>query len=143
MPDSTKRIDRVVWVDRGWLPCAVGLCPSEDAWNHMRKKLRYGGAYPMAAATLGGHTTWMRNDDTGESAIVVCINDGGTRTAHDIILTIVHEAVHVWQYACRHMGETEPGLEMEAYGIQHITSELLAAFCHTQGKGRDWLKDAS
>lgn len=31
---------------------------------------------------------------------------------------LAHEAMHVWQWTCRHMGETLPGDETEAYMMQ-------------------------
>jgi hypothetical protein len=56
----------------------------------------------------------------------------------EVISTIVHEAVHVWQFICRVIGEDDPGIETEAYSIQHITEMLIDAYCKTQGKGKVW-----
>jgi hypothetical protein len=41
---------------------------------------------------------------------------------------LVHEAVHVFQRYCEHIGERRPGAEQEAYGIQAIAQELMQSF---------------
>ncbi|NLS03615.1 hypothetical protein HGP14_09615 [Rhizobium sp. P32RR-XVIII] len=87
----------------------------------------------------GGHTQWLKNDKTDEAIILVVIHSAAERDALEVIMTIVHEAVHVWQFLCDHIGESKPGIEMEAYGIENISRSLIEAYCKTQGKGRKWL----
>jgi hypothetical protein len=43
----------------------------------------------------------------------------------DALFTVIHEAVHVWQFICQYMQETNPGDETEAYTIEFIVKELL------------------
>jgi hypothetical protein len=86
----------------------------------------------------GGHTQWIEDTHTGEGRIYVTVSEGRERDAMEVISTIVHEAVHVWQFLCRHIGEDRPGLEMEAYGIQYITERLIDAYTSSQGKGKLW-----
>lgn len=40
-------------------------------------------------------------------------------------LTLVHEAVHVWQNACEQVGEDNPSAEFEAYSIEQIAENLI------------------
>lgn len=42
----------------------------------------------------------------------------------DALWTIVHEAVHVWQKMISFIGEESPGIEAEAYTIEHIAKML-------------------
>lgn len=42
----------------------------------------------------------------------------------DVLWTIVHEAVHVWQKMISYIGEESPGIEAEAYTIEHIAKML-------------------
>ena len=129
--------DRVIWVDRGWQPVAIGFCPSKTAWEREARRLNFVDSYPEAA-NRGGHTSRMVNDKTGEAVIIVAVFAGAERDAHEVIMTIVHEAVHVWQFICQHIGEDSPGIEMEAYGIEQISRLLIEAWAKTRGKGLDW-----
>lgn len=129
--------DRVIWIDRGWQPVAIGFCPSEEAWNRARKQHNIVAEYPSIAGK-GGHTLLAENDVSRESVIIVTVADGAERDALEVILTIVHEAVHVWQFVCQTIGENAPGIEMEAYGIEEISRGLIEAYCKTQGKDRVW-----
>lgn len=130
--------DRVVWIERGWQPIAIGFCPNQEAWDREAAQRNIAGEYPEAA-NKGGHTALMVNDKSGEAIILVTIYNGAERDATELLLTIVHEAVHVWQFICQHIGETAPGIEMEAYGIEEITRGLIEAYCRTRGKDRVWL----
>lgn len=58
----------------------------------------------------------------------------------EIMMTLVHESVHVWQYIRQVIGEDEPGIEMEAYGIENIARGLVSAYTSTQGKDKEWLQ---
>ncbi len=62
--------------------------------------------------------TYRISRDDGEYILVAASKD----VASDDIL--VHEAVHVWQTLCKYLSEDNPGIEMEAYHIQHISEWL-------------------
>ncbi|SMF65825.1 hypothetical protein SAMN02982989_3410 [Xaviernesmea oryzae] len=128
---------KVTWVDRGWQPVAIGFCPSEQAWHREMKRLNSSAPWPDVP-NAGGHTQWLENDATGEAVIIVVVHADAQRDALEVIMTIVHEAVHVWQFLCQHIGEKSPGIEMEAYGIENIARGLIEAYCKTQGKGKVW-----
>lgn len=87
--------------------------------------------------SVGAHTEWLRSD-SGEGIVLVAIDGKSERDALEVIMTLVHEAVHVWQFLCRHIGEDAPGIEMEAYGIEAISRGLVDAYCRTLGKGKNW-----
>jgi hypothetical protein len=130
--------NRVVWIDQGWQPVAIGFCPSEKAWGREIKRLNGSQPWPESA-DQGGYTLLGENDKTGCSTILVCVGRGSERDALEVILTIVHEAVHVWQLVRKVIGEQYPGIEMEAYGIEGITRGLIEAYCTTQGRDKIWL----
>lgn len=130
--------NRVVWIDRGWQPAAIGFVPGREAWDSLIKSHKIEKPFPDPGINCGT-TTWLVNDVTGEAMILVTLNPSAERAAIDVILTLVHEAVHVWQFIADHMGEQSPGIETEAYAIQHISEGLINAYCATQGKDRKWL----
>ena len=43
-------------------------------------------------------------------------------------VSLVHEAVHIWQNLCEYIGEENPSKEFEAYTIQNITQRLFDAY---------------
>lgn len=101
------------------------------------KRLRCNSPWPQKT-NAAGYTQWMRNDKTGEGVILVCVFPRAESDALDVIMTLVHEAVHVWQFLCEQIGENDPGIEMEAYGIENIARSLVGAYTSTQGKGKEW-----
>jgi len=129
---------RVIWIEQGWQPVAIGFCPNAKAWDREIKRLNGDQPWPTSA-DKGGYTLLGTNSETGCSTTLVCIGRGAERDAMEVILTILHEAVHVWQFVRQVIGEHHPGIEMEAYGIEGITRGLIEAYCATQGKDKIWL----
>lgn len=127
-----------MWIDRGWQPTAIGFCPSEAAWHREMKRLNAEQPWPGHNNT-NGCTHWLKHDKTGQSVIIVCLFQKAETDALNVIMTLVHEAVHVWQFLCEYIGEEKPGIEMEAYGIENIARGLVEAYTATQGKGKEWL----
>lgn len=102
------------------------------------KRLRADSPWPKTT-NAAGYTQWMKNHTTGQGVIIVCVFPSAECDALEVFMTLVHEAVHVWQFLCDQIGEKDPGIEMEAYGIENITRGLIEAYSTTQGKGREWL----
>jgi hypothetical protein len=61
-------------------------------------------------------------------ATVVCLRGHEERSPVEIAGLLVHEAVHAWQEYADYYGETCPGREQMAYGIQSLAQELMAEF---------------
>lgn len=59
----------------------------------------------------------------------------------ETILTITHEAVHVFQRVCELMGEEAPGAEVQAYAIENITRSLINAFMAIKSQRRALAQD--
>lgn len=130
-------IDRVVWIDRGWQPVPIGFCPTEAAWKRAARRYNLDAEWPDLS-TVGALTHMLKND-AGDAIILVVIGPKAERSALDAIATLVHEAVHVWQFLCQDISEKDPGIEMEAYGIEAISRGLIDAYCRTLGKGKNWI----
>lgn len=131
-------MNKPVWLDQGWQPTGIAFIPSAEAWEVAMKQFNSNDPFPIDGMNSFGVTKWLVNDKTGASVILVVMNDAISGDPVEVVSTLVHEAVHVWQFACEHMGEEKPGIEMEAYGIQHITRELIRAYGRTMGKGKKW-----
>lgn len=76
---------------------------------------------PGACATM--HTFKMNN----EYVCLVGVSKGHLRTAPyvEVVGTLVHEAVHIFQRYCEYLCERAPSKEFEAYAIERITKNLL------------------
>ena len=131
------KASRAVRINRGWQPVDILFCPTRKAWDREVRRLNGDQPWP-SSAHHGGHTLLGVNDVTGCAVILVAVSAGAERDAHEVIMTLVHEAVHVWQFLCGHIGEKAPGQEMEAYGIEEITRGLVDAYTSTRGKGKNW-----
>ena len=86
------------------------------------KALGYQTPYPddCQAAATGFRT------ETGGYCVLVTMPPA-KRAASVSIGLIVHECAHVWQVIKQKIGETDPGMEMEAYALQAITQEMIEA----------------
>lgn len=56
---------------------------------------------------------------------IVQIGDTSDKDQIQVYGLLLHEAVHVWQFVKRRMGERDPSVEFEAYSIQAIAQDLL------------------
>ncbi|MFH3942297.1 hypothetical protein ACJBLD_17075 [Acinetobacter nosocomialis] len=59
---------------------------------------------------------------------IVQIGDTSDKDQIQVYGLLLHEAVHVWQFVKRRMGEHEPSVEFEAYSIQAIAQDLFEMF---------------
>lgn len=64
---------------------------------------------------------------TGRS-VVVALGDTDGCDGITIACVLVHEAQHVWQAYCQHVGERVPGNEQAAYAVQSIAEYLMREF---------------
>lgn len=123
-------VSRVIWCDRGWQPHSYGFCPDEAAWNREMKRFRLVGLeYPDVA----GGCTPIRNKVNGALVSIVTISNE-KRPAIQVVGLLVHEAMHVWRHIRKAIGERKPSMEFEAYAMQCISQNLIAAYEHTRGK---------
>jgi hypothetical protein len=111
------------------LPFYLALCTTEAMFHGELKRLRVPQPWPAFLATEHANATVHMLETPGDrQSVIACIPPGGDRDPFCIVGLIVHEAVHVWQWACEQMGEREPSVEFEAYAIQRITQNLLGEY---------------
>lgn len=118
---------RIKWCRRSafQLPLFYTAVFTERAFHREMRRL----GVPQGSATFlnpnaDATTQFFHNPDKGEIAIV-CMPDTHDKDGIQIACLLVHEAVHIWQHACRILGETQPSDEFEAYNIQTISQELM------------------
>lgn len=59
---------------------------------------------------------------------VVCFPFKKDEAPLDVVSTLIHEAVHVWQITKAYIEETTPSCEFEAYSIEKIAYELIKEY---------------
>lgn len=124
------QLNSVVWCDRGWQPVEYCFCPSEKAWHRQMKAMEITGeSYPE---TDGRATFFTKH---GKTIAIVTVRDGAEEkhSLIELLGILVHEATHIWQEIRAVMGEKDPSSEFEAYSMQAIVQELIAAFKKTRG----------
>jgi hypothetical protein len=82
--------------------------------------------------THRGCTSLFQQKVTKCRVALVTINTSVTEP-RAIMSLLVHEGAHVWQDLREALGEKEPSSEFEAYAMQIIASELIAAYETTRG----------
>lgn len=137
--------NKVVWLPRGWLPTYVGFCPSEKAWKREMKRLvtdkaaRKQEVYPTSDASCSvfekkvgpGATKTLCLITVAESLDEGWGTDAGRESIYGLLL---HEAVHVWQFILKDIGEKVPSPEFEAYSVQALFIHLSSAYRRTRQK---------
>lgn len=85
--------------------------------------------WPEAAAST------QTFEQKGKTCIIVTMRPEAEKGVSRIQVAglLAHEAVHVWQFIKKTIGETEPGWEMEAYSVQAIFQNLYRAWFDVRG----------
>ena len=125
------------WLNRTLVssPYCYGLCRSEKAFHRELKRMSVPRAdWPAFIGNGGGSnsyydaTTHFFENKTSGLAAIVCIGNTRKGTTAVVHALLAHEAVHIWQEIKKHLGETNPSHEFEAYAIQQITQNLITAY---------------
>ena len=122
------------WLNRALFisPYCFALCKTEKQFYAELKRLEVPEkTWPdfilgtHASATVHFFTNGAKHID---SCAIVCvrIKKGADQVAISGLL--VHEAVHIWQEIKDRIGEQRPSSEFEAYAIQSIAQNLMAAW---------------
>lgn len=119
----------VYYINPLYWPGFFCFCPNARAWKAELTRLGHpNDPYP----TSDGHCRILHKDGKALCIVTVAEKTDENCDAIQIAALLAHEAVHVWQVMRDAMGERSPGVEQEAYSIQHITQELLNAYQKTR-----------
>ena len=111
------------------------LVLSADEFKQALKPLNL-SVVPEWMGSSANATTHFLDNANGELCAVVCLgSEWKNRGSIEVAGLLVHEAVHIWQWYCKDIGEREPGTEQEAYGVQCIAQELLSELARRMENG--------
>jgi hypothetical protein len=115
---------KVIWGNPGWMPFYFGFCPTKEAWNDQMGLLQTEAPFPDEVAYCASLTA-----SHGPLIILTIYSPDliANGTPSEILGAIVHESTHVWQFLNEFIGEENPSYEHEAYGIQNIVQQQIAA----------------
>jgi hypothetical protein len=128
---------RAEWIQETLVPLTTPycLCVSEKQFIDKLKELKVSGGCEFIPHGSDGVTRSFENE-LGGVCNVVCIHPR-CRKYSEIALwgILTHEAVHIWQHCMYDIGEDHPGGEIQAYGIQQITENLISLWGQRVKKG--------
>lgn len=107
------------------------LCTSEQQYLQALKDCGVKPVHDWIKTPHADATVHHMTNQSCDAVAVVCIRVTPTRTPVEVAGLLVHEAVHIWQDYCDRIGETSPGREQEAYGVQSISQELMQAYAES------------
>lgn len=119
------------WLDRTLMqnPVRYGLCTSEaDFHKALRKMKAPPKDWPPFLSTSHANATVHHFDCVDGPAAIVCMPIDRKRNPVEIYGLLIHEAVHIWQEIRENIGEKEPSAEFEAYSVQWVAQQLIAAY---------------
>lgn len=130
-----------VWLDRSLLQGPrVALVTSDKQFLAAKRSAGVECNDPMLER--GWHAcVHAYTDARGELICIVGLdlNVCAQMSGVDVAALLAHEAVHVWQRVRDRFGPTaELGREMEAYAVQNIVGNLMAAYVRAAGVATSW-----
>lgn len=109
------------WLYMPQFDVEFALCTNEGTFNKECKRIGFPRLDFLIEGAIG--TTHWGETNKGRFAIVTVSPD--RKLDNQMQGLLIHEGVHVWQFACEVIREDKPGKEIEAYHIQFIAQHLL------------------
>ena len=117
---------KVNWLDRGLMYAPyMALCTHEEEFAAAKKHLKVDDPAEWPGTGRAKVRSYIKD---GKLTCLVLVGDVSKNTPIEIVGLLTHEAVHVWQELCDHIGESRPSSEFEAYSIQTIAQCLWCAY---------------
>lgn len=129
--------DHLRYLDRTLMRLAMDykLCLTEKDYQVQAKALGLPDGntppfllHPHSVAT----THFVQLSNNGGVVALVCLDASDISFAQTVGY-LTHEAMHIWQEHCTLIGETDPGKEVEAYGLQGIVENLAYEYMRQTG----------
>lgn len=109
--------------------------PNEATWLYEMKRIGDDALHQPYECSGDAKTVLFakRHFDNlaGDLALVV-LPEADLQDPIAVAGVLIHESVHIMQFALDSVGEERPGEEMMAYGIQRISMDLLQDFRRTR-----------
>lgn len=125
----------MIWLSRNLfvMPGYYGLCTTPEDFAKAMKHLKIPKKdWPAALAAPQAHATVhsLQNNKTHDLCFIVYmpLEAAKGRTLEECYALLVHEGMHIWQDVVKHINETTPSVEFEAYAVQKIALELMTAW---------------
>lgn len=122
------------WLDRRLieLPCYYRLVLTEKDFKSELKRMKMNHVDYIKNPQSHAVCQFFEGKD-GKRIVLVCLREGMKFSAVEIYGLLVHEAVHIFQDWCEHVGENSVGKETQAYAIQSISQELILSYNQQMG----------
>lgn len=125
---------RATYLSMGPAPCSVGFCFDDETYRAEMRALKVKDFNPFISP--GADATVHEFQSTATMPVaLLCINAKQRRHVTSFAALIAHEAVHILQFIKREMRESEAGAEFEAYTVQWVVQEVLAAALKVKRRG--------
>ena len=110
----------MIYMNMGPYPVEVALCLTDTDWRHSLGKQEFVSFVPKTMPKAEACVTRFVTDADCHLLVVTFRREFKRRDVWERAALVAHEATHVWQYICEHIGEPNPGDEVEACSIQWI-----------------------
>jgi hypothetical protein len=110
-------------IDLGQWPSALFITNDKRTYDSFHRK-KTGAAPPVPFPPHGGGA--VMSMQRGADCILL-MGIGAQSNRDELAITIAHEATHAMRWILEHAGEKQPGTECEAYLVEHIVRQALAA----------------
>lgn len=111
-------------IDLGQWPPACRLFTDKRSYNRFHKE-QTGQAPPIPFPPANGGCCLQLSHPDGRAWLMIAVGPQDSRD--ELSVTLAHEATHAMRWILGHAGEGEPGTETEAYLVEHIVRQALAA----------------
>jgi len=118
---------RIKYFETGPWPIYLGFTRDETSFLSEMRRLNIPN--PPDFVTKNADATTHILSGSGNitlTTIIICVKPSKKHSKEQHTALVAHEAVHVWWGVCEAMGgDSHPGGEHEAYGVQWITQVIL------------------